>query len=89
MMESGGSNTIDMMESKEINQAHRLAGKATVRSPNGKCIGRSEVLRSLRQGDGVAQLVERRTQDSMTRGSNHVRCTRKTCDNCSKSKMLC
>ena len=32
-------------------------------------------------GDGVAQLVEeRRTQDSLTRGSRPIRRTRKTCD---------
>ena len=42
-------------------------------------------------GDGVAQLVERRTQDKKTGGSNPtcVRSTRKICESFSESKMLC
>ena len=41
-------------------------------------------------GDGVAQLVERRTQESMTRGSNPVRSTtHRNCESFSESKMLC
>ena len=35
---------------------------------------------TFQRGDGVAQLVERRIQDSMTRDSNPVRSTRKTCE---------
>ena len=31
-------------------------------------------------GDGLAQLVEHQTRDSMTRGSNPARSTRKTCE---------
>ena len=33
----------------------------------------------LNLGDGVAQLVERRTRDPETRGSNPIRNTRKSC----------
>ena len=40
------------------------------------------------RGDGVAQLVERRTQDPKDRGSNPVRSTRKKVS-FSESKMLC
>ena len=32
------------------------------------------------RGDGVAQLIERRSQDPKTRGSNPVRSTRKNCE---------
>ena len=31
-------------------------------------------------GDGVAQLVERRTQDPEDRGSNPIKSTRKNCE---------
>ena len=43
----------------------------------------------LNWGDGVAQMVERRTQDPETRGSNPVRCKRNSCESFSESKMLC
>ena len=41
--------------------------------------------------DGVAQLVEHRTRDPKTRGSNPgpVRSTRTICETFSESKMLC
>ena len=42
----------------------------------------------IKQGDEVAQLVERRTQDWMTRGSNPVRSIRNTCESCFRVKNI-
>ena len=40
-------------------------------------------------GDWVAQLVERRTQDPKTRGSNLVKSRKQNCESFSESKTLC
>ena len=40
-------------------------------------------------GDGMTQLVERRTRDPKTRGSNSVRGARKNCKSCTESQMSC
>ena len=72
-----------------MNKKQKRSDELKHASPVEDIVKHDSPVEDIVSGDGLAQLVERRTRDPKTRGSNPVRSARNNCDSFSEAKTLC